>query len=76
MATREAHLAYVKGFADSIVVGGPVLDDAGNPNGSVLIMEFDTKAEAEAFCADDPYAKAGLFVDTKIVPWRQTLARG
>jgi len=75
MATREDHLTYVKGFADKIIVGGPVLDDDGQPTGSVVIMDFDDKSEAAAFCAGDPYAKAGLFVDTAIVPWRQTLAR-
>lgn len=76
LATREAHLGYVNEFTSKIVVGGPVLDDDGNPNGSVVIMDFDTRSEAEEFCAGDPYAKAGLFVDTAIVPWRQTLARG
>ena len=35
-ANRAAHLEYVKANADTILVGGPYLDDAGNMIGSVL----------------------------------------
>ena len=60
-ATREAHLAYLDRFADSIIVAGPSLDDDGQPNGSILVMRFD--------------AQAGLFAATSIVRWRQTLPK-
>ena len=74
-ATREAHLAYLDRFADSIIVAGPSLDDDGQPNGSILVMRFDDEGEVEAFCAGDPYAQAGLFAATSIVRWRQTLPK-
>lgn len=74
-ATRDAHLAYLDGFADSIIVAGPSLDHEGQPNGSILVMRFDEEAQAEAFCAGDPYAQAGLFSNTSIVRWRQTLPK-
>ncbi|MEM7442891.1 MAG: YciI family protein [Pseudomonadota bacterium] len=74
-ATRPDHLAYASEFIDKILVAGPTLDDEGQPNGSVLIMKFDDRAEAEAFCAGDPYAKAGLFASTTIMPWRQTIPK-
>ena len=74
-STREAHLSYLDSFTDKIIVAGPTLDDAGQPNGSVLVMNFETEAEAKAFAAEDPYARAGLFASTTIVPWRQTLPK-
>ena len=71
-ANRDAHLAYLKSYAERIVAAGPTLtDDGEGMTGSVLIMEFDGAAEAEAFAAGDPYAQAGLFENVTIKPWRK-----
>ena len=34
-------------------------------------VRADNRAAAEAFVADDPYAKAGLFESVTIRPWRK-----
>ena len=39
--------------------------------GSVLIIEAADRAEAEAFAAGDPYAKAGLFESVTIKPFKK-----
>ena len=70
-ATRARHLAYLEGFRDKIVAGGPTTTPEGAPTGSLLLMDFADKAEAEAFAAGDPYAKAGLFAETRIEPWKR-----
>ncbi len=49
---------------------GPFLDDAGNPNGSLVIIEAKDMADAKAIAAADPYAKAGLFASVDIRPWK------
>ena len=46
------------------------LDDQDRPTGSMLIVEFPSEAEARSFAENDPYAKAGLFVDVEIRRWR------
>ena len=68
LATRPAHLAWL----ETVVVkgAGPFLDDAGNPNGSLVIIEAKDKAEAEAIAARDPYALAGLFASVEVRPWK------
>jgi uncharacterized protein YciI len=68
LATRPAHLAWL----ETVVVkgAGPFLDDAGNPNGSLVIIEAKDKAEAEAIAARDPYAVAGLFASVEVRPWK------
>ena len=48
-------------------------DDA--PNGSVLVMEFDDLAQAQAFADNDPYAKAGVFENVSIKPWKKVYPR-
>ena len=61
MATRADHLAFLDSEVARIIHGGAMLDAEGKPCGSVLIIEAADQAEAEAFAAADPYAKAGLF---------------
>jgi len=75
-ANRAAHLAYLDGFAGNLIVAGPLLAEDGQAMiGSLLLMEFAGRAEAEAFAAGDPYRKAGLFQSVAITPWRKALPR-
>lgn len=73
MATREAHLAYVRGFADRMPLGGPILDEAGDMAGSIMFLRAESLEAAQAFSADDPYRKAGLFQSVDIRPFRATI---
>ena len=75
MATREAHLAYARGFADKMRLGGPMLTEAGEMAGSLIFLEVDTLAEAKAFSDSDPYAIAGLFENVQITPFRVTIGK-
>ncbi|MEM9794922.1 MAG: YciI family protein [Pseudomonadota bacterium] len=71
---REAHLAHLK--ADPCAVqAGPFLDAAGNMSGSLILFATEDRAHVEAFAANDPYAKAGLFADVRIEAWNRVLER-
>lgn len=77
LANRAAHLEYLKQFADGLFAAGPTLsDDGSSMNGSMLVLDFPDRAAAEAFAADDPYAKAGLFASVVIRPWKKVLPAG
>lgn len=71
-ATRPDHLAYLERLnADNILkMAGPLLDDGGDPNGSLVVLEAADRDEAARFAADDPYARAGLFEAVEIRPFR------
>ena len=72
MKTRSAHLDYLTAAGEKVVAAGPTLTDDGvGMNGSVLIIEAADRAGAEDFARNDPYAKAGLFQNTSIMPWRK-----
>lgn len=75
LATREAHLAYMGGFRDQLRLGGPMLDEAGDMAGSMILLEMETLAEAQAFAASDPYNQAGLFERVHISAFRPTLGK-
>jgi uncharacterized protein YciI len=76
LATRPAHLSYLESHAAKIVSGGALLDASGQPAGSLLVVDVEDRAEAEAFAAADPYAKAGLFESTLARPFRQVYRDG
>jgi uncharacterized protein YciI len=61
IATRPAHLDYLKTQAALLRGGGPIVDDDGRMKGSLLVLEAANRAAVEAFSQADPYRKAGLF---------------
>ena len=69
MATRPTHLDYLNG-AGLVKAAGPLLDDAGSPVGSMLIIEAEDRAAAQTFVDNDPYTLAGLFESVAIDGWR------
>lgn len=71
-ANREAHLAYIK---DTGVVAqaGPFLDADGMMCGSLLVLDVDDMAAAQAWADGDPYAKAGLFADVRVEQWNRVV---
>ena len=74
--TRPRHLAYLEAFLDRIVIGGPTLDEAGETStASVIILDLQDRAAAEAFVAGDPYTKAGLFQSVTIARWRRVFPK-
>jgi uncharacterized protein len=75
LATREAHLAYAGGFRDQMKLGGPLLDEAGEMAGSLMILEAPDRAAAEAFSAGDPYTKAGLWARVDIKAFKASLGQ-
>jgi len=71
-ATRESHLAYLERHRDILVLGGALLADDGVKRlGSCLIVNLPDRAAAEAFSADEPFRKAGLFKSVKITRMRR-----
>ena len=69
-ATRQAHLQWAGESRHKIAMAGPVLSDDGETMiGSTFVIEFATLDEARSWAAEDPYAKAGLFERTEIIPF-------
>jgi uncharacterized protein YciI len=73
MDNRPAHVEYLKSFGAKLFAAGPTLNEAGDMNGSVVILDLDSRTDAEAFAAGDPYAKAGLFSAVTVNAWKKVL---
>ena len=72
MATREAHLAYVR-ETGVVQQAGPLLDGEGAMCGSLLILDVADMDAADSWAKDDPYAKAGLFASVELIPWKRVI---
>jgi uncharacterized protein YciI len=71
---RAAHLAFLETHEANLIAAGPLQTDDGSAMvGSLLIMDFEDRAAADAFAAADPYAAAGLFESVAIRRWKKVL---
>lgn len=71
-ANRESHIAYLKA-SDIVAQAGPVLNAEGEMAGSIIVLDTDDRAVAEAWAANDPYAAADLFAEVRIETWNRVI---
>jgi uncharacterized protein len=69
---RPAHLEHLQSTG-VVEQAGPFIDAAGQMCGSLIVLNVASKAEAEAWAAADPYAKAGLFASVMIQEWKRVI---
>lgn len=72
MDNRSDHLAYIEGTG-AVTQAGPLLNDKGAMCGSLVILDVEDMAAAEAWAAGDPYAKAGLFENVELIAWKKVI---
>ena len=70
LANYEDHKAYLGSAPVKTVISGPLLaDDEKTMIGSCFVIEADALAEVEAFNANDPFKKVGLWKSISIRPF-------
>ena len=81
LAARPAHLGRLNALLDEgrMLLAGPFpAIESENPGpagftGSLIIAEFPSQAEAEAWAGADPYVAAGVYAHITVKPFRKTL---
>lgn len=81
LAVRPAHLARLQALAEAgrLILAGPMpAIDSPDPgpagfSGSLIVAEFASQPEAEAWMAADPYATDGVFARTTVRPFKRVL---
>ena len=69
---RAEHVAWLEANKDKLLAAGALIDDDGTGgHGGILIVDVDGRAAAEAFIAEDPFTKAGLFESVTVTRWRK-----
>lgn len=80
-AARPAHVARLESLHDAgrLRLAGPFpAIDAQDPGpagftGSLIVAEFASLAEAQAWANADPYLAAGVYAGVEVKPFRQVL---
>jgi uncharacterized protein YciI len=78
---RAAHLARLSALADEgrLLLAGPhPAIDADDPGpagftGSLVIADFASLEEAEAWAREDPYVAAGVYAHVAVKPFKRVL---
>jgi uncharacterized protein len=72
MKVREGHLAGAKKLKenDNFVIGGAMLNDAGNMAGSVMIVQFETEEDFQHWYDSEPYITNGVWQKIEVKPFR------
>ncbi|MFV0431490.1 MAG: YciI family protein [Alphaproteobacteria bacterium] len=75
MENREAHLAWLDSLKDRVKLAGPSFNENGQMNGSMLVLDYEDRAELEAELKNDPYTKAGLFAKVQISGFKAVITQ-
>ena len=69
---RSAHFAYADRLRAQreLVIGGPVVDDAGRRVGLLFVYEAASRDEALTFARQDPFTLANALSGYEITEWR------
>lgn len=60
MAVRPRHLENMAKVNGTVVCAGGILNDVGKPIGSVLVMDFASKALLDEYLESEPYILSRL----------------
>ncbi len=68
MAVRPRHLEGMAKLGEKVICGGGILDDDGIMKGSVIIAEFNSRAEVDDYLASEPYVLEGVWERVEVEP--------
>ena len=73
LANRPAHLRHLESLGDKLIFAGPFVDQNGDANGSIVVIEAENLGEAEALFRKDPFVANGVFGSFEVRPWKLTI---
>ena len=76
MAVRPRHLEGMNKLGKHIICAGGLLDDAGKMKGSVLVLEFDSRAELDDYLASEPYITEGVWEKVEVEIMNVVILKG
>ena len=55
MEVRPRHLEGMEKMRDHVICAGGLLDEEGRMKGSLLVVEFESREDVDAYLAQEPY---------------------
>ena len=76
MEVRPRHLENMTRNKEHVVCAGGILDEAGKPIGSVLVLDFESRDQLDAYLAGEPYIIEKVWEDVKVEPLYVVIVKG
>lgn len=55
MEVRSRHFEGIQRMSSHVICAGAILDESGKMKGSLLVLEYDSRAELDEYLANEPY---------------------
>ena len=76
MEVRPRHLENIAKVNGKILCAGGLLDDDGKMKGSLLIMEFNSRAELEQYLNTEPYITENVWENVEVEQMNVVIVNG
>ena len=76
MEVRPRHLENMTRNKEHVICAGGILDEDGKPIGSALVLDFETRAELDAYLTNEPYIIEKVWEDVKVEPLNLVILKG
>jgi uncharacterized protein len=82
LATRPEHLARLQQLDDEgrLIVAGAMPKDPSNPQagfyGSTIIVDFDSREALDAWLAEEPFLREGVYSNIDVKPFNKAFPKG
>lgn len=76
MEVRPRHLANLSAIPGKVVCAGGLLDESGRMKGSVMILDFGSREDLDAYLASEPYIAEGVWTDVRVEAMNVVIVNG
>ena len=76
MEARPRHLAGMEKMSGRIICAGGLLDGAGKPKGSLLVMNFENREALDEYLESEPYVTEHVWESVDVKPMNVVIVNG
>ena len=66
MEVRPRHLEGMQKLGDHVICAGGLLDEEGKMKGSMLVVDFDSREDVDAYLAAEPYVQEHVWEKVEV----------
>lgn len=68
LEVRPRHLEGMERIKEHVICARGLLDEEGKMKGSMLVMEFESRQELDAYLANEPYVQEHVWEKIEVEP--------
>lgn len=68
LAAREAHIKNTDDNIANMLIGAATLNEQGDMNGSVMVVDFPSREDLDAWLKAEPYVTGDVWRDITVLP--------